>query len=357
MRAWVQVVRPRRVVPALAALALAAGGASLALGAGTAAAAVVPACTSADITWTALSPTSSTVTLVDPTFSCWVSLNSYDTAGATWATSGTQTADGHDSVELMPSKTTATLSAPFTKNSTCFGQTDLYGGTQLFDGTDGALPLYPGTVTPLNLLAFWNGSTTSCTPASSPTPPPVVSTPPPTTGTTPTVPTPTVSLTTVTPQFPTVTGVCSSTGSTVSSYVVPSLPIGVEYWVNGAGPVAGGTVEKVAPGASSVLSVTNTPGYTLGSSSTTTTLVASGTIPCPHVVVPPKPQGVLGVTVSTPTKPVSVLPLTLTKPPTATLPFTGLPTTEVALFGFAFIAAGGTLLVATRRRQAQRGSN
>lgn len=83
-----------------------------------------------------------------------VSLNSYTTEGATWQTSGNQTFVDHQQFTVDNQHTAGTLSVSETK---CYYQTDLYMGTTRFDGADGALPHYPSTVTPTNLIAWRNG--------------------------------------------------------------------------------------------------------------------------------------------------------------------------------------------------------
>jgi LPXTG-motif cell wall-anchored protein len=67
---------------------------------------------------------------------------------------------------------------------------------------------------------------------------------------------------------------------------------------------------------------------------------------------------VLGETLTNPTvkptTPIGVLPVTISKPqaapPTATLPFTGIPTSEIALVALGLLGMGGGLLYGTRRR-------
>jgi hypothetical protein len=178
MRSWFRSVRARRIIPALAALALAASGASFAIGAGVASAATTasaPACTTSDISWTPTlpnSPFTTTVTLIAPAPggsypTCSVSLNSYDASGPTWQSSDPQAFLDHVQATLSATNTFAvlTVTAP-----ACFGQTDLYGGTTRYDGTDGALPNFTNNVvTPDNLIDHWNGGT-----ACGVTPPPPV---------------------------------------------------------------------------------------------------------------------------------------------------------------------------------------
>ncbi|MDB5162402.1 MAG: hypothetical protein JWN28_9 [Candidatus Saccharibacteria bacterium] len=95
-----------------------------------------------------------TVTLKQNYTACDVSLNSYSTDGANWATSGTQVLKEHATAHLTAEKPTATLKIAI---GACFIQNDLYFGTTRFDGVDGALPHYPNSVTPKNLIAYYNG--------------------------------------------------------------------------------------------------------------------------------------------------------------------------------------------------------
>ncbi|MFN8631668.1 MAG: hypothetical protein U0838_15530 [Chloroflexota bacterium] len=96
------------------------------------------------------------------------SLNSYKTDGPTWPSSGTQALVDHQSVTLSADKTSATLTVA---KPECYGQTDFYTGTTAFDGKDGALPHYPGTVTPTGLIAYSNGGKACEQPSSSPSQP------------------------------------------------------------------------------------------------------------------------------------------------------------------------------------------
>jgi len=86
---------------------------------------------------------------------CIVSLNSYETDGPTWETSGTQKFIEHDQVILTGhEQETLKVKAP-----KCFGQTDLYLGSTKYDGEDGPLPHFknPTVVVPTNLIKYWNG--------------------------------------------------------------------------------------------------------------------------------------------------------------------------------------------------------
>ncbi len=95
-----------------------------------------------------------TVTLQPGFTSCDVSLNSYETHGPTWATSGVQQFVDHDTAHVTKTSPTATLAVD---TRGCFQQQDLYIGTQKFDGTDGPLPLYPSSAFPTGLIDHWNG--------------------------------------------------------------------------------------------------------------------------------------------------------------------------------------------------------
>jgi hypothetical protein len=120
---------------------------------------------SGSLTWTKNADLSTaTVTLKDGFSSCDVSLNSYDTQGAIWETSGVQAFVDHATAHLTKANPTATLTV---KVQGCFQQQDLYIGTTRYDGKDGALPLYPSSSTPAGLIDHWNGAG-NCTP-----PPPV----------------------------------------------------------------------------------------------------------------------------------------------------------------------------------------
>lgn len=85
-----------------------------------------------------------------------VSLNSYKAEGPTWETSGTQSFFDHDEFTISKGQTTGTLQV---KEPSCYYQTDLYWGDTMFDGIDGALPHYPDTVTPTDLIDARNGGT------------------------------------------------------------------------------------------------------------------------------------------------------------------------------------------------------
>lgn len=83
-----------------------------------------------------------------------VSLNSYDTEGPTWETSGDQDFLGHDQFTVDADHTSGTLTVPA---ANCFYQTDLYWGSTRYDGVDGALPHYPDSPTPAGLIDHRNG--------------------------------------------------------------------------------------------------------------------------------------------------------------------------------------------------------
>ncbi len=85
-----------------------------------------------------------------------VSLNSYKTDGPTWPTSGTQVFVDHDQITIDKNTTSGTL---VVDKPSCYYQTDLYWGSTRYDGVDGALPHYPNSPTPNNLIAARNGGT------------------------------------------------------------------------------------------------------------------------------------------------------------------------------------------------------
>ncbi|MFD6529915.1 LPXTG cell wall anchor domain-containing protein [Streptomyces sp. NPDC060184] len=106
-----------------------------------------------------------------------LSLASYSTEGPNWASSGTQTFLGRDSVVLTKdlAQTVLDVSA-FTPE--CFGQIDLYSGDRAYDGTDAPVPHYPDSQIGSHLIAHWNGGA-ACTPAPPVTPTPDAPTTPP----------------------------------------------------------------------------------------------------------------------------------------------------------------------------------
>ena len=90
-----------------------------------------------------------------------VSLNSYGTDGPTWETSGTQVFVDHDQFTVDKDHTSGTLTVTAPK---CFYQTDLYWGSTRYDGTDGALPHYPDSWVPHDLIGSRNGGKKCDTP-------------------------------------------------------------------------------------------------------------------------------------------------------------------------------------------------
>ena len=101
------------------------------------------------------------VTLLPTYTSCDVTLHGYETDGPTWETSGNQVFEAFDSASLTSEHPTATLEIAF---EYCYAQTDLAIGTTKFDGVDGALPHYPNSSTPTNLVDHWNGGEACATP-------------------------------------------------------------------------------------------------------------------------------------------------------------------------------------------------
>lgn len=163
---------------------------------------------------------------VEPGCAYPVSLASYSAQGPTWRTSGTQAFLGWDTTVLDSTKTEATLDVSAYAPS-CFGQIDLYGNSHEYDGVHGALPHYPDSPTPWNLITAWNGSA-PCT-TQSPTPAPSTTgtpTPVPSRSGTPTA-TPTAKPTakpTATPTVPAKPSPSTSAGSTTPPVGQPKVP-------------------------------------------------------------------------------------------------------------------------------------
>jgi len=148
-------------VASLAGLALCFLGASPAAFAATSTAAATTGCTPSDVVVMHRTADLTTVSVQlasgSAGVSCDVSLHSYETEGATWETSGTQTFLGFDSVHLTTSPQTLTVPAP-----TCFGQVDLVIGTTRFDGTNGPLPRFPNGVFPSSAVIDVQFVTKAC---------------------------------------------------------------------------------------------------------------------------------------------------------------------------------------------------
>nr|WP_133999661.1 hypothetical protein [Streptomyces sp. 846.5] len=96
---------------------------------------------------------------------CDVSLASYLTEGATWATSGTQTLVDVAHVTVQPGQS-AKLSVKV-PDAGCFGQIDLYKGSKVFSGDNA--PHYPHGVFNGDsaLIKSWNGGSQLCSPTPS----------------------------------------------------------------------------------------------------------------------------------------------------------------------------------------------
>ncbi|GAA2808702.1 hypothetical protein RMN57_06445 [Kitasatospora sp. CM 4170] len=166
----------RRALPALTALAFTAGAAVLAAPAAHA----EPACGRPPVqysvdggaNWTnsatfpALSGTVQVRLAGQPTAGCdyHVSLGSYETQGATWATSGRQTFLGWATTTLTREhyRDTLDVSGHLPR---CFGELALYGVGEKYDGNDGdhPLPHYPDEPFSGLQIASWNGGT-ACPP-------------------------------------------------------------------------------------------------------------------------------------------------------------------------------------------------
>ncbi|MGA5821496.1 hypothetical protein ACPC54_26930 [Kitasatospora sp. NPDC094028] len=136
-----------------------------------------------------------------PTAGCdyHVSLGSYATRGATWATSGRQTFLGWATTTLTREHYRDTLDVTG-HLPPCYGELALYTVGEKYDGSDSdhPLPHYPDEPFSGLLTASWNGGT-ACAPA--PTTAPTTPTPGPTRTATPT-PTPTAAAATTTAPAP-----------------------------------------------------------------------------------------------------------------------------------------------------------
>jgi LPXTG-motif cell wall-anchored protein len=107
-----------------------------------------------------------------------VSLAAYETEGATWPTSGTQTLVGFATGLLTQQNPQLVLDLGG-KLPKCFGQVDLYNGSEKYEGDKA--PHYPKAVIGDDKIAWWNGGKAcqSGTPTPTPTPSSTAPTPTP----------------------------------------------------------------------------------------------------------------------------------------------------------------------------------
>ncbi|MER6301797.1 hypothetical protein ABT247_19860 [Kitasatospora sp. NPDC001539] len=158
-----------------------------------------------------------------PTAGCdyHVSLGSYATQGATWATSGQQTFLGWSTTTLTREHYRDTLDVTG-HLPPCYGELALYSVGGKYDGSDSdhPLPHYPDEPFSGLVIASWNGGT-ACTPVptAGPTSAAPVPTPTPSSTTTPTTATPTAATPTAAPS-PT----AASGAPTASPRANPQLP-------------------------------------------------------------------------------------------------------------------------------------
>ncbi|MGW5350222.1 LAETG motif-containing sortase-dependent surface protein [Streptomyces sp. NPDC004031] len=164
-----------------------------------------------------------------------VSLASYSAEGPAWENSGHQDFLGWDTVTLGKGKTKATLDVSGHVPD-CFGQVDLYGnGTQYDGGTGeghGALPHFPDSATPTDLITAWNGghkcetspspSPTETTDSPSPSPTETTDSPSPSPTETTDSPSPSPSVSDTSSPSPTATGPTSTTAPTGTPSVPPA---------------------------------------------------------------------------------------------------------------------------------------
>ncbi|MFE0462007.1 LPXTG cell wall anchor domain-containing protein [Kitasatospora sp. NPDC058965] len=144
-----------------------------------------------------------------------VSLAAYETEGATWQTSGQQTLVGFATGLLTQQKPQLTLDLGG-KLPKCFGQVDLYNGSEKYEGDKA--PHYPHPVIGDEKIAWWNGGQ-ACTPTPTPTPSPSTSTP---------APTPTGSTPTPTPKPTPSPSASSSKPAAPASPSAPSTPVSTD---------------------------------------------------------------------------------------------------------------------------------
>jgi len=147
-----------------------------------------------------------------------VSLASYSAEGPKWENSGTQAFLGWATTTLSNKNREATLDVSQWAPE-CFGQIDLYGNGTKYDGSSpsAALPHYPNSATPTNLITAWNGGQ-ECQQSPSPSPSPSDETTSPTTPTTsPGTDTPSTSPGTDTPSASPSTDTPSPSGSPTTS--------------------------------------------------------------------------------------------------------------------------------------------
>ncbi|WP_371479868.1 hypothetical protein [Kitasatospora sp. NBC_00315] len=197
-----------------------------------------------------------------------VSLASYNTQGPTWATSGTQTFLGWDTVTLSDSKPKATLDVS-AHAPTCFGQIDLYGTDKKHDGVSSPLPKYPNAVFPKDLITAWNGGKACApTPSTSPTATPTVTTSPTATVSPTASASPSASVSPSASPSASVSPSASPSAST-STTAAPSGSPSAPAPTSTAGPVGSPTVAPVSEVADASLATT-------GGNSTQTTAITVG---------------------------------------------------------------------------------
>ncbi|PYC75827.1 hypothetical protein C7C46_23430 [Streptomyces tateyamensis] len=167
-----------------------------------------------------------------------VSLAAYSTEGATWKTSGKQTLVGFATGLLTQQKPQLLLDLGG-RLPECFGQVDLYNGSEKYAGDKA--PHYPNAVIGDDKIAWWNGGKAcpSGTPSSTPSPSSSTQAP---------SPTPTPSSTTPATGSPT-----PSASPSKSASPSPSTPSGT------ATPVAPAPGTDVPSGKPEVKPVSGTP--------------------------------------------------------------------------------------------------
>ncbi|WP_329456489.1 LPXTG cell wall anchor domain-containing protein [Streptomyces sp. NBC_01497] len=194
-----------------------------------------------------------------------VSLAAYKADGPSWESSGTQVFLGVDQATLSKGTKQATLQVKGIDKSDCFGQIDLYGNNKVYDGKSGALPHYPDSYTPTDLIAHWNGAFDKCDQGGGSTPP---SSPPATPPTSPPATPPSSPPVSDTPS-PSTSDSTSPSPSTSDSTAPSASP-------SSSAPAVADTAAPSGTPVAQPVSSTPTLAETGSNSSQTTTFVAAG---------------------------------------------------------------------------------
>ncbi|MBD0695471.1 hypothetical protein [Streptomyces sp. CBMA123] len=192
------------------------------------------------------------------------SLASYGTEGPTWPTSGRQTLLGWATVTLDRDRFRATLDVS-AHLPECYGQIDLYVGSERFDGVAGPLPRYPDSALEDRLVAAWNGGLPcepkpTSSPTSSPTATPTVTPTATPTGTPTATVSPTATATATVSPTPTATATPTTTAAPAPGPSTSAAPSGSPTGTPSAAP---GHDESPSAPQPSGPAVSNAPGGSL----------------------------------------------------------------------------------------------